>query len=1001
MKILFLHLSDLHMNDVNTFTEFKINKMKDAINSVEKFDEAVVLFSGDVSFSGKKDQYCCVQKILSNLEKYFKDKLNSEYKLNYLIAPGNHDVDFDEVPFTRRKNYESIDKNAFVKKYLDKMHSFFDFAKKYNCFVKNRFLDVKYIDLSGFVIKVNLVNSAIFSTFCDEKDNDLGSHFFPQSRFENVLNDSKSRDLEITVMHHSLDYFDENSKAVLSEHMSKFDDVFFYGHEHQFKEEKSIANNNIVEKVLGGPLSKDGKHIFDFILLDTNTKIAELYKYTWNDETKTFDESKQTKFSVEKFLRIQDAFIKTIKQDDLLNELDDFTRIFEFPELEFINEEGKSKIATFKDFNRVLSEKSFCYIEGDDKSGKTTLSKYLFLKYAKDTIPVLFNASNIKNRSIHKIVNEVFNEEYDARQYNFNNFKQECSKDKIAIIDNVDKIHNEDMYKLLEEIKVHFNKIVLIGSNKSNYDINALLKEYNYEIKFCKIRICEMFSLKRNNLLTKVFNLLRPMHNQAIVETWVKTVNSMIAKDLNIFQLNPGFIVLFAKSALLHNFEFGAAKVFNTVFQSNITNIIQNDKTLDPSVVLVILQRVAYKIHTTKTYPISQTEFINTINEYNEEGKGYRDIINAIDFISRLNDIRLIKYVSSDWKIAFSYNSYLSFFIAKEILRLNDKDSIEKIVDNIAYGLNGDILLFLCYLSENNQQYIIDYLLKQSNSFFNPYEELSFEKGNIKYLLKSQRELDLKFPSQQEIHDKQVSMDSSERATKRSDKLRVEEIYEYDEEDATYELQILTGIKYIEMISKLLPDFIHVMNVDKIKKCVEAVYVYPNRFLYFLLKDIDENLGEIINDFPQIKSNTDSEIVINSDRIDLAIRKIQRISMFIVLNVYYISSQYASAQSTKKALNNFDYNANVNYKLINAMITGFLGDTKNFGNKIMDIYESSKDKAIRNMCKLIFRNYCLNNKINYVGENQSFVDKLLNKPQDNYISNTSKKMKDIRLIKNK
>ena len=40
---------------------------------------------------------------------------------------------------------------------------------------------------------------------------------------------------------------------------------------------------------------------------------------------------------------------------------------------------------------------------------------------------------------------------------------------------------------------------------------------------------------------------------------------------------------------------------------------------------------------------------------------------------------------------------------------------------------------------------------------------------------------------------------------------------------------------------------------------------------------------------------------------------------------------------------------------------------------------------IKNMCKIIFFNHCLNNSINYFGKSQAYVDKFLKVNKENII----------------
>ena len=53
MKILFLHLSDAHFREDTNLNDLNINAMINALSQLEKFDECVLVFSGDIVQSGE------------------------------------------------------------------------------------------------------------------------------------------------------------------------------------------------------------------------------------------------------------------------------------------------------------------------------------------------------------------------------------------------------------------------------------------------------------------------------------------------------------------------------------------------------------------------------------------------------------------------------------------------------------------------------------------------------------------------------------------------------------------------------------------------------------------------------------------------------------------------------------------------------------------------------------------------------------------------------------
>ena len=91
MKILFLHISDTHFLENTNFRDINIYAMVDALDKIEKFDKCILIYSGDVAQSGKKEQFNVAGNFLGILLKRIcKKYLNNEYIETYIV-PGNHD----------------------------------------------------------------------------------------------------------------------------------------------------------------------------------------------------------------------------------------------------------------------------------------------------------------------------------------------------------------------------------------------------------------------------------------------------------------------------------------------------------------------------------------------------------------------------------------------------------------------------------------------------------------------------------------------------------------------------------------------------------------------------------------------------------------------------------------------------------------------------------------------------------------------------------------------
>ena len=125
---------------------------------------------------------------------------------NFVIVPGNHDINFDGFSIDLDKVKDGYNSNRIqdhVLDYISHMNSFYNFALSYKCFDKEKSIVskkcVKYDELS---IGIVLVNSAPLSLLGGNAD-DMGYHFLSDDDLQQIesLTDC---DFNILVMHHSV-----------------------------------------------------------------------------------------------------------------------------------------------------------------------------------------------------------------------------------------------------------------------------------------------------------------------------------------------------------------------------------------------------------------------------------------------------------------------------------------------------------------------------------------------------------------------------------------------------------------------------------------------------------------------------------------------------------------------------------------------------------------------------------------------------------------------------
>lgn len=96
--IVFLHLSDIHIDKEKDISDEHIRKMVDSLKSYKsiKIKNIIVILSGDITYSGINSQFSNAKKLMGSLIV----SLNKVFKCSctVLVVPGNHDVNHSDSP---------------------------------------------------------------------------------------------------------------------------------------------------------------------------------------------------------------------------------------------------------------------------------------------------------------------------------------------------------------------------------------------------------------------------------------------------------------------------------------------------------------------------------------------------------------------------------------------------------------------------------------------------------------------------------------------------------------------------------------------------------------------------------------------------------------------------------------------------------------------------------------------------------------------------------------
>ena len=284
-----------------------------------------------------------------------------------------------------------------------------------------------------------------------------------------------------------------------------------------------------------------------------------------------------------------------------------------------------------------------------------------------------------------------------------------------------------------------FGIIVVASEETSQFDIVQLVKDNIKSNKeFRKATITRLYADKRLALIKKIV-LLKTNNNEAQAIGIARTLDQCLNSYKLAFRADIDFVVQFVDYYCEHMGELDKsdATVFSKVFEASIERAIvphlvtRRENSND---IIVALSEVAYYIHFNKAYPINAVHINEVIEAYCE----YYDnrYLTSARFIEITVDAGLLISTSSGYEYRFASKNHLAYFVAKALNRkfhdTGNSADLETIVRQSCFSINGDVLLFMTYISDNVN--IPRLLLEQAVSYVAQWNEFDISNNSIKYL---------------------------------------------------------------------------------------------------------------------------------------------------------------------------------------------------------------------------------------------------------------------------
>ncbi|MFC5568700.1 metallophosphoesterase [Lysobacter yangpyeongensis] len=523
--LLIAHITDIHiLNDLDPALA-RPEKIGAAIAShVGIDDQLVILVTGDVAQSGRADEYQLALTFFRRIQQYVKTESGVESR--FIVCPGNHDCDLSGPQDLRKlvlKQLSEKPADELSPQFLDTcvrvQDEFFRFRSD---LTGQAYLDgadrLRYhevLDIRGVRVAFDCLNLAWVSQLKEDKVT------FPAS----ILPGWRADDgCVITAMHHPFNWLHPSSYRDFRRRVRANADFVFTGHEHEWNvvetEEREAGRCVQFE---GSVLQERRSEVSGFAIveLDLAGQQYRVFKYAWGStHYERQDSGAWARFRRFELTAPADSWVPTKAIERELSDLGATLRVggkadvcledvFIFPDLEAASDDGDDASTSVHGETLVQNPANAngFVLEGDDRSGRTTLLKHFFRKYYDaGCVPILINGT-VMSRATEDAVDAIL-ESHIRAQYDrlLPDYLQLPRAKRVLLIDDFDEVpikSERARAQLLSRLRARCGATVLSVSDVFEAAQFADMEDGSADDALPKYRILPFGRLSRTKLIGK------------------------------------------------------------------------------------------------------------------------------------------------------------------------------------------------------------------------------------------------------------------------------------------------------------------------------------------------------------------------------------------------------------------------------------------------------------------------------------------------------------------
>ena len=406
-------------------------------------DLCIVAITGDLTYSGKEDQYALAWGFLQKLQTDLIAKLScrtpgERVPVYFVAVPGNHDCDFDRIGAARDMILDGVLKDpntaldsSIVQVCTQVQEPFYEFlnANAHESRLEASAVDTQYdhklyyeyrFSAQGHIVRFMCCNTSWLSRLREIP----GQLYFPADAIPSITIEPS---LSIAMFHHPYPWLEPNNRRSFQKRVEEVADIVLTGHEHEATRKTQQGDKGERNTYIVGGALHDAEYfsgsVFNAFIFDTDTKKQKFTRLVWDVEryspSVSFPQGKdgaglaweelqinclrqgpRFDLSVKALSMLDDAGVYLTHRHRGVLKLSD---VYVFPDLRDTSfaKDTQPSVVRGDHILDLVARKPHLLLTGDTQCGKTSLAKMLFWRlHDGGDVPILYRATDAHQRTI-------------------------------------------------------------------------------------------------------------------------------------------------------------------------------------------------------------------------------------------------------------------------------------------------------------------------------------------------------------------------------------------------------------------------------------------------------------------------------------------------------------------------------------------------------------------------------------------------------------------------